>query len=100
MESMNAVKQAIDNKDFCGTRNVEVISNGKKYTYKNVFVSATYNFGYRQMEIFIDWDNDCNAPSYQSLKLHAGYNTNFQYFSCFGKTLVWQDGENEISIAF
>ena len=100
MKSMNTVKQAIDNKDFCGHRDVVVVVGDKKYTYKNVFVSVSYNTGYRQMDVFINWDDDSKSPPYNSINLHAQYNTNFQSFSCYGKTLVWYDGESEISIAF
>ena len=81
--SFNAVIAAIGGKDnFCGYVNAIVRSDNCAYTYKNVFVSVNYNYGYDQMELSIDWDKDSSKPSYKTLGLHAGYNSNYQIFQC------------------
>lgn len=100
LNSISAVKNAINGGNFFGNRDVTVEHNGSIYIYKGIYVSVTYNYGYMQMEISIAWDEDTSQPYYKDLDLHMGYNTNFQNFQNSGSTLIWHDGNNRILITF
>ena len=101
MDSIMAVKHAIGGGEtFFNEVDIIVSHNGKEIIYKDVYVRVSYNVGYMQMDIDIMWDDDRSQPSYRSLGLHAGYNTNFQKFSFSAGYLRWQDSDNQISIRF
>ena len=77
--SVMAVKRAIGGgESFHGRVDAIVENNGKPYTYSDIFASVTYNVGYMQMNVSLDWDDDRRQKSYEKLGLHRGYNTNFQ----------------------
>ncbi len=98
--ALMAVKDAIGGESFSGYVDVVVVNGSTVYSYKNVYVTASYNIGYMQMDLSIDWNDDKSQPKYDSLGLHMGYNSNFQDFQCTGKRLYWMDGSNNISIQF
>lgn len=99
--SIMAVKRAIGGgENFHGSVDVIVENNGKIFTYNNIFASVSYNIGYMQMEISLDWDDDSRQKSYKKFGLHLGYNTNFQEFSLNGDYLCWKDGVNKIMVRF
>ena len=99
-KSLMAVKDAVENGEFHDNIDVAVSNYEQIYIYKNVYVNVYYNAPYMQMNIDIDWDDDDTKPAYKSIGLHAGYNTNFQDFSCKDGCLSWDDGDNRISINF
>lgn len=99
--SIMAIKRAIGGGEFFhGRVDVIVENNGKIYTYSNIFASVTYNIGYMQMNVSLDWDNDSRQRRYSELGLHAGYNSNFQEFSFNDDYLCWKDGANSIMVRF
>ena len=53
--SFAAVKKAIGGGPFRGKRNVLVNMGEITFLYKDVFVSATYNIAYMQMDIDVVW---------------------------------------------
>lgn len=99
--SVMAVKRAIGGgESFHGRVDAIVENDGEPYTYSDIFASVTYNVGYMQMDVSLDWDDDRRQKSYKKLGLHLGYNTNFQEFSLSGDYLCWKDGENRIMVRF
>ena len=65
-----------------------------------VFVSATYNIAYMQMDIDVVWEDDSSQPDYRTLGLHGRYNSHFQEFQYDDGYLRWNDGTASISIFF
>ena len=99
--SVMAVKRAIGGgESFCGSVDAIVENNGQLYTYSDIYASVTYNVGYMQMDVFLEWDDDRRQKSYKKLGLHLGYNSNFQQFSFKDDYLCWEDGENRIMVRF
>ena len=99
--SVMAVKRAIGGgESFCGSVDAIVENNGRLYTYSDIYASVTYNVGYMQMDVFLEWDDDRIQKSYKKLGLHLGYNSNFQQFSFNDDYLCWEDGENRIMVRF
>ena len=78
--SFAAVKKAIGGGPFRGKRNVLVNMGEITFLYKDVFVSATYNIAYMQMDIDVVWEDDSSQPDYHTLGLHGRYNSSFQDF--------------------
>ena len=70
------------------------------FLYKDVFVSATYNIAYMQMDIDVVWEDDSSQPDYHTLGLHGRYNSSFQDFRYEDGYLRWKDGAASISILF
>lgn len=99
--AIRAVKKAIgEGENFCG-RVVAIVENGgTKYNYTGILATVTYDYGYMQMELTLNWDDDSAQVSYRDLGLHMGYNTNFQDFKYDGCGLNWEDGENKITVFF
>ena len=61
--SFAAVKKAIrGGSSFSGKRNVLVSMGERTFLYKDVFVSATYNIAYMQMDIDVVWEDDWSQP--------------------------------------
>ena len=83
---------------FYGTFNVQVISSSGKYLYKNIKVHTYYIYGYMDYRVEIIWEYDKTQPYYKDLGLHVYYSTNFQSFILKNDTLIFYDGENEITI--
>lgn len=76
--SINAVKSAIGGgESYSGYVDVYVSGRGEDITYRHVYASVSYHYGYMQMNVDIQWDDDRSAPDYSRLGLHKGYNTNF-----------------------
>lgn len=98
--SFAAVKKAIGGGPFRGKRNVLVNMGEITFLYKDVFVSATYNIAYMQMDIDVVWEDDSSQPDYHTLGLHGRYNSSFQDFRYEGGYLRWKDGAASISILF
>ena len=99
--SLMAVKDAIGGgQTYCGNVDVIVENSGRIYIYNDIFASVSYNIGYMQMDVALEWDDDETQVSYKKLGLHVGYNSNFQEFSLDDDYLQWQDGENCISVRF
>ena len=66
--SFAAVKKAIGGgSSFSGKRNVLVSMGERTFLYKDVFVSATYNIAYMQMDIDVVWEDDSSQPDYRTL---------------------------------
>ena len=64
--SVMAVKRAIGGgESFHGRVDAIVENNGKPYTYSDIFASVTYNVGYMQMNVSLDWDDDRKQKSYE-----------------------------------
>lgn len=100
LESLKAVTEAIGSDCFSGRVDVLVQNLNQQYLYSNIFVSVSYNFSFRQMDVDIVWEDDTNQSDYSTLGLHGRYNSNFQEFSCSNGVLTWEDGKNTISIFF
>ena len=67
--SVMAVKRAIGGgESFHGRVDAIVENNGKPYTYSDIFASVTYNVGYMQMNVSLDWDDDRRQKSYEKLE--------------------------------
>ena len=99
--SFAAVKKAIGGgSSFSGKRNVLVSMGERTFLYKDVFVSATYNIAYMQMDIDVVWEDDSSQPDYRTLGLHGRYNSHFQEFQYDDGYLRWNDGTASISILF
>lgn len=99
--SFAAVKKAIGGgSSFSGKRNVLVSVGERTFLYKDVFVSATYNIAYMQMDIDVVWEDDSSQPDYRTLGLHGRYNSHFQEFQYDDGYLRWNDGTASISILF
>ena len=98
--SFAAVKKAIGGGPFRGKRNVLVNMGEITFLYKDVFVSATYNIAYMQMDIDVVWEDDSSQPDYHTLGLHGRYNSSFQDFRYEDGYLRWKDGAASISILF
>lgn len=99
--SFAAVKKAIGGgSSFSGKRNVLVSMGERTFLYKDVFVSATYNIAYMQMDIDVVWEDDSSQPDYRTLGLHVRYNSHFQEFQYDDGYLRWNDGTASISILF
>lgn len=81
-------------------RNVLVSMGERTFLYKDVFVSATYNIAYMQMDIDVVWEDDSSQPDYRTLGLHGRYNSHFQEFQYDDGYLRWNDGTASISILF
>jgi hypothetical protein len=64
--------------------------------YESVGIHFSYNVGYQQWEVSIDWEDDNTSPEYTELDLHPGYNTNFQKFKYSNGKLEWNDDSNRI----
>ena len=65
--SFAAVKKAIGGgSSFSGKRNVLVSMGERTFLYKDVFVSATYNIAYMQMDIDVVWEDDSSQPDYRT----------------------------------
>ena len=99
--SFAAVKKAIGGgSSFSGKRNVLVSMGERTFLYKDVFVSATYNIAYMQMDIDVVWEDDSSQPDYRTLGLHGRYNSHFQEFQYDDGYLRWNDGTASISILY
>ena len=99
--SFAAVKKAIGGgSSFSGKRNVLVSMGERTFLYKDVFVSATYNIAYMQMDIDVVWEDDSSQPDYRTLGLLGRYNSHFQEFQYDDGYLRWNDGTASISILF
>lgn len=100
-KSFRAVKEALnDTERYYGKKDVIVSVNDKVFPYNNVLVSINYNIGYMQMDVQVIWEDDKEQISYKELNLHGIYNTNFQDFTFQNHSLIWKDGNNNISIVF
>lgn len=96
-----AIKRAIGGGEtYHGNVDAIVERKGKVYSYNDIYASVSYNVGYMQMDLFLDWDDDAKQTNYKTLSLHGGYNSNFQEFSLNGEYLCWNDGENSIMVRF
>ena len=98
--SLMAIKTAVGGEHYCGRVNAVVQNNGKVYLYSNILATVSYNIGYMQMDVSLNWDDDSNQISYKKLGLHVGYNSNYQEFSFDGDDLLWSDGKNNIIVRF
>ena len=98
--SLMAIKTAIGGERYHGHVNATVENNGRIYLYRDIYASVSYNIGYMQMDLSLDWDDDSNQINYKKLGLHVGYNSNFQEFSVDGNNLLWEDGKNRITVRF
>lgn len=98
--SLIAIKTAVGGERYYGRVNAVVENNGKVYLYSDILATVSYNIGYMQMDVSLNWDDDSNQISYHKLGLHAGYNSNFQEFSYDGYDLLWRDGKNNIIVRF
>lgn len=83
---------------FHDTFDVLVVSNSKRYLYKNIEIYTSYIYAYMAWEVKIIWEDDENQTPYKDLGLHGSYSTNYQFFFLKGNTLIFYDGEKEITI--
>lgn len=83
---------------FRGTFNVQVVSHSEEYLYHNVEIYTSYDYANMAYKVSIIWEDDLTQKDYKDLGLHSYYSTNFQLFLLKGNTLVFDDGEKEITI--
>ena len=103
--SIDAVRDFIKdetfpNGSFQKSLNVTVTTPNGTLLYENICIHIYYEHRYSQYLISVLWEEGSSAPDYEIMGLHGKYNTNFNFFKFTNGCLIFDDGDNNITIHY